>query len=392
MAIRHSHPTPNSTGTYPCQVRYDVRVSMKGGHATRILVLWANESSPNLGVAALARGSQHLLRRAYPDAEITFANYGSRPAAIPWGQPRSLIRERVLPRHGMQNYLSQFDLVWDTRSGDSFTSIYGTQRHLTMSLIHEFAAQARTKTVMAPQTIGPFGTRASRILARRTLMRSKFVFARDPESAQAAATLGRLPDITTTDLAFAIDPPMPSAPRDVLLNVSGLLWSENPHVSAKGYRHALKEIALRLRAAGRQVTLLAHVLDSPDPDNDVPAIRALGRELGDDVELVIPTSLDSVREAIGSSQLVIGARMHACLNALSTGVPTIPLAYSRKFAPLLQSVGWQFTFDLRTQDLDALPQAVVAATSKVTKADAEAAARAGREGLQRVAELLRADV
>lgn len=363
-------------------------MSVKGGNGTRILVLWANESSPNLGVAALAKGSQQLLHRAYPNADITFANYGARPAAIPWGQPRSLIRERVLPRYGMQDYFSQFDLVWDTRSGDSFASIYGYQRHLTMSMVHEFAAQSAACVVMAPQTIGPFDTRTSRVLAKRTLRRSRFVFARDPESAQAAAKLGCFPDVTTTDLAFAIDPPTPSVPRDVLLNVSGLLWSENPHVSAAGYRRAVKEIALRLRAVGRQVTLLAHVLDSPDPDNDVPAIRALGRELGDDVELVIPTSLDSVREAIASSQLVIGARMHACLNALSTGVPTVPLAYSRKFAPLLQSVGWDCSFDLRTHDLDALPEAVVSAAGRVTSSDALAAAQSGRAGLDRVTALL----
>src|SRR5699024_8958051 len=46
----------------------------------RILVLWASESATNLGVAALARGSRDLLQRVSPGAEITFANYGARPA------------------------------------------------------------------------------------------------------------------------------------------------------------------------------------------------------------------------------------------------------------------------------------------------------------------------
>ena len=40
--------------------------------------------------------------------------------------------------------------------------------------------------------------------------------------------------------------------------------------------------------------------------------------------------------------------MHACLNALSVGTPAIPLAYSRKFEPLLSDLGWSHTVDLRT--------------------------------------------
>ena len=50
---------------------------------------------------------------------------------------------------------------------------------------------------------------------------------------------------------------------------------------------------------------------------------------------------------------MIGSRMHACLNALSVGTPAIPLAYSRKFAPLLGDLGWAHVVDLRTQASDA---------------------------------------
>lgn len=352
-------------------------------------MLWAHELSANLGVAALARGSEHFLRAVAPDAQITFANYGHRPEAVPWGRPRSLIRERALPHTGMMNYLREFDLVWDTRSGDSFTSIYGSQRHTTMSLVHEFAVQAGVATVMAPQTIGPFETVRSRILARRSLHRSDLVFARDPESATAAAQMGRPVDATTTDLAFAIAQPAKIVEqRDVLLNVSGLLWNDNPHVNASGYRRLVRDIAERLRRSGREVTLLAHVLESPSPDNDVPAVRSLARELGS-IETIIPQDLDSVRNAIAGSQLVIGARMHACLNALSVGVPTIPLAYSRKFAPLMDSVGWHIGFDLRSEDLEQLSDKVTAVAGDLPAIDAIAAMERGRQTLATSAEITR---
>lgn len=355
----------------------------------RILALWADESSPNLGVAALARGSRDLLLRAFPEGEVVFANYGARPQEIPWGRPRSLVRERLLPRYGMQEFFRSFDLVWDTRSGDSFADIYGLGRHLTMSIVHEMARQTGPKMVLAPQTIGPFNTRRGRLLASRTLRRSALVVARDPYSALAASSLGRATDLTTADLVFAIDRPTPGLRRDVLFNVSGLLWQENPHVSGTGYRRVVRETLERLRSEGREVSLLAHVLDTPNPDNDVPAIRALANEAGGDIEVIVPNDLDSVRETIAGANALIGSRMHACLNALSVGVPTVPLAYSRKFAPLLHSVGWTTGFDLRTDDLDTLPQKIVSATASLDPAEAAAAATRGRASLDALLHLLR---
>lgn len=363
-------------------------MSSTSSPAPRALVLWADESSPNLGVATLARGSRDLLKRVNPEFDITFANYGARPEPVPWGQPRSLVRERVLPRFGMQKYFSQFDLVWDTRSGDSFADIYGIGRHLTMGLVHEFAAQTGAAVVMAPQTIGPFGSARARAIARRNLKRSRYVFSRDPQSTQAARDLGRPADLTTADLVFAIDPPTATKSRDVLLNVSGLLWGENPHVSAEKYRQTVRELIPRLRAEGRKVALFAHVLDSPDSDNDVPAVRAVANELSDDIEIVVPTSLDSAREIIAGAELVIGSRMHACLNSLSVGVPAIPLAYSRKFAPLLNSVGWQTVLDLRgDEDATQLATAVVKASGMVTAQAAAAAAAKGRASLDAIVDL-----
>lgn len=345
--------------------------------AARILVLWAEESSPNLGVAALARGSRDFLRRLAPEAEIVFANYGARPPQVPWGRPRSLVRERVLPRFGMQEYFGSFDLVWDTRSGDSFADIYGLGRHLTMSLVHEFAVQSGTPVVMAPQTIGPFDTRRGRLLGRRVLHRSSAVLARDPDSAHAAVALGRPADAVTTDLVFAIDPPARGPERDVLFNVSGLLWQENPHVDATSYRKVVRESIAGLRAAGREVTLLAHVLDSPNPDNDVPVVRGLASEFDGALEVIVPTGLDDVRSTISGASILIGSRMHACLNALSVGVPAVPLAYSRKFAPLLNSVGWDIGFDLRKDEPAHLPERLLA---EVAQADVRAAAVAAAQG------------
>lgn len=325
----------------------------------KILVLWASEVNPNLGVRALARGSRDLLRRVWPEAEFTFADFGQRPPQLPWGSGRSLLRERVTGRLGMQRWLADFDLVWDTRSGDSFADIYGLGRLGVMSRIHAYARQAGTRVLMAPQTIGPFGTRRGRRLARRTVKKSALVFARDPRSADAAAALGYPVDATVTDLVFGIDQPALVAAHDVMLNVSGLLWNPNSHTENELYRRAVRTVITELVSAGRRVTLMPHVIDSRNQDNDVPVSIALAAEFGDAVDHYVPVDLDDVRSAIASSQLLIGARMHACLNALSTGVPAVAMAYSRKFEPLMKTIEWPHVVALGGNDVAAEVLAIV---------------------------------
>src|SRR5699024_7242332 len=207
----------------------------------RILVLWASESATNLGVAALARGSRDLLQRVSPGAEITFANYGARPAQVPWGRPRSLVRERVQSRLGMQDYFRGFDLVWDTRAGDSFAGIYGLGRLVSMSMVHECVRAAGTPIVMAPQTIGPFTTRRSRLLARWNLRRSRLVVARDPRSAAEAEALRRPADMTAAEVVVAIEPPAAGPPRGVLLYLFGVIATTYLHVTDVASRRILQE-------------------------------------------------------------------------------------------------------------------------------------------------------
>ncbi len=318
----------------------------------RVLVLWADERSPNLGVRVLARGSREVLRTVWPDAEFEFADFTSRPAQVPWGRVRSLVKEHVVGRLGMRAWLEGFDLVWDTRSGDSFSDIYGSHRHSVMSAVHEIAARTGRTVVMAPQTIGPFTSARGRLLGRRSLRRSALVFARDPVSAEHAAALGRPVDATTSDLAFAIPAPDVSERRGLVVNVSGLLWHDNPHVDAARYRDTVRALVAALLARSRPVTVLPHVLDSHDRDNDAPAIEALVREFGSDLRVAAPRDLDDARAVIAGCEALVGARMHACLNALSTGVPAIAMAYSRKFGPLFDELGWRHSISLAERDGD----------------------------------------
>lgn len=315
----------------------------------RILVLWAHHGSANLGLHALAEGTAALVRRAWPDADVEFQDYGKGSAPMPISRPRALAREWVTARHGLKDWLQTFDLVIDTRSGDSFSDIYGIRRLFGMGFVGELVHRANVPLILGPQTIGPFNTRLGSLLAQRSLQTARLTMSRDHLSAENAASL-RLPvGVRSTDVVFALPPAQPATQRDVVLNISGLLWSEGPHVQSHLYRETIRTLYGKLKAAGRTVSLLAHVLDSPVSDNDVPAIRQFVAENAPDAEVVIPESLADVRGVLSNAQLVIGSRMHACLNSLSVGTPAIALAYSRKFSPLFSDLGWHHTIDLRSE-------------------------------------------
>ena len=89
--------------------------------------------------------------------------------------------------------------------------------------------------VLGPQTIGPFSSRRARLLARRSMSTARLVMARDTVSAGHARRLGHVVDVSTTDVVFALPAPARTFERDVLLNVSGLLWQPSPHLDHSAY-------------------------------------------------------------------------------------------------------------------------------------------------------------
>lgn len=321
----------------------------------RILVLWAQTTQPNMGVRVLAEGTAAWARWAFgPETDVRFQGTGGptepgNDGPVNVGHVRSLARMRLRDPEPLREWLTGFDLIIDTRAGDSFTDIYGVKRLAKMSPITLLATRLGVPVILGPQTIGPFGSTGARALARLSLSTARAVFARDPLSAQVGARLGRPDTILATDVVFALEQKETAKTRDVLLNVSGLLWSENTHVDATAYQSVVRGAIESLRAGGRKVSLLAHVVGKDDApgDNDRYALNQLQADF-DAGDLIVPPDLDSVREAVASANLVIGSRMHACLNALSVGTPSVAMAYSRKFDPLLRHLGWDHTVDLRS--------------------------------------------
>ena len=174
------------------------------------------------------------------------------------------------------------------------------------------------------------------------------------------------------DMGFALEP-FPPDPRVlqelrqavgtaplVGLNVSGLLYSggytgDNMFGLKAGLQRKSIYALLRLLIGDRQahVLLVPHVLGS-DSESDIQALRGGARRAWRGIQgtpaLFIRHDFDQheVKYLIGQCDFFLGSRMHACIAALSQCVPAIGLAYSRKFAGVLDSIGGGATVvDLR---------------------------------------------
>lgn len=315
----------------------------------KVLVLWANDRSANLGVRVLAEGAEMLAKRAWGSSTVVdFQDFG--PGADDQiafaGKP--VIQDLLSRRGRISEKIARYDVILDTGAGDSFADIYGLKRLAWMVNASRVAKRVGTPVVLTPQTLGPFETRVGRAAGRFVLMNAARVHARDGVSHEYAHQMGRRPDVLATDMVFLLPQPEIQHRRDLILNVSGLLWNDNSHVDHIRYRRVVTNLIETLSTRGRTVTLLAHVLRNSTADSDHKAVEELADRYG--LEAVVPDSLDEVRTVLAGGQVVIGSRMHACLNALSVGVPAIPLAYSRKFAPLMNEIGWRRTVDLRTAE------------------------------------------
>lgn len=313
----------------------------------KVLVLWADDRSSNLGVRVLADGMAKFAERAWNPTQIDFQDFARNASGFNLGK-KAVLHDLLKRRGPITEFLREYDLVLDTGAGDSFADIYGLKRLLMMTYTQRAVRKIGCPLVFGPQTIGPFNTTIGKAIARSTLSRASAVVVRDPQSLDYAANLGLKTAELATDVVFLLPTPTVEKTRDVILNISGLLWFDNPHVNHGVYRSQLRTLVSELNDEGRDVSIVTHVLANESSDNDVAAAEAFIREGFPNVELIVPDSLPSVREALASARAVVGSRMHACLNALSCGVPAVPWAYSRKFAPLLSDLGWSHTLDLRS--------------------------------------------
>lgn len=353
--------------------------------------------SDNLGVGALTASQVAILRevagRVGIEISITVMDWKDPRAPYVTGPDIQIIdldgRVMISPT-GFFSVARRSDLVIDIGAGDSFSDIYGARRLTRMFILKYLTHLARTPLVMAPQTIGPFTKPLSRFLAKLSMRLSTVIATRDQLSTECVHGMGLHAGlIEASDVALRL-PYDATRPRNdgrikVGLNVSGLLMNggytgRNDFGLTLDYPGLIRDIIKYFQAHpdGCEVHLVPHVIVEGDRmavEDDMRASAKLTEEFPD-VRLARTLATPSeAKTYISGMDFFMGARMHACIAALSSGVPVVPMAYSRKFDGLFGSIDYHHTVDCtKGTRADALEKIASAYESRVILAQEAATA------------------
>ncbi len=289
--------------------------------------------------------------------------------------------------------IARANAVLDVSGGDSFTDLYGQKRFDAMVLTKQLALTTGRPLILLPQTLGPFRHPANRAVAIQILSAASAVWVRDAQSFdQLRVMLGDRFDPARhrmgVDMALLLPQTRPAllpAPVQnwlmddrshpvVGLNVSGLLCNRPTPAQAQfglaaPHTDQTEAAARALLDADKtlRLVLISHVTrPAGDPEADFDAAVALQARLGDgyaDRVAVLPQDLTAtdLKWVIAHLDWFAGARMHATIAGLSSGVPTLGLGYSDKASGVFSACGLaDHVIDLRTTDARGVGAAVAA--------------------------------
>ncbi|MBN1129341.1 MAG: polysaccharide pyruvyl transferase family protein [Chitinispirillaceae bacterium] len=367
-----------------------------------LCILGASPGTNNLGVGVLLSGLVKCARHQFPGAEISVLDYGRKSdtfvcltgtervpvrlinmrfsiklfqwnnivvllaLAFAAGTLPRILRNAVIRRNAVLRDIAGMDIVGSIAGGDSFSDIYGMEQFLYVTLPQLLVLFLGKKLVQFPQTYGPYKRHLARTLAGYLLSRSGPVFSRD--HAGVALVNKMTPSRKTPgdvrflpDVGFVLDPLPATDPATIALtrrmkgggttvgvNISGLLYMggysrDNMFDLRFDYAAFVERLVKRfIDVHHTRVVLVPHVFGKVE--SDLEASSALYDRLAPASNGLLdlsssPLNHHEVKQVIGACDFFIGSRMHACIAALSQGIPAAGLAYSKKFHGVMSSIG-----------------------------------------------------
>lgn len=343
-----------------------------------ILLLGAHINSSNLGCQALTYSLVDLLEKIavdkgikmeyfvieyQPDEEVT-AQFAKRiglksnhissykfPFILSW---KNIIKQHS-SIHMFRKLMNKVDIAIDITAGDSFADIYGNDRFLATTRIKEMIEKKGIPLVLGPQTYGPFNNVENEKFATEIIKNAYRVISRDIYSAEYVRKMTKRKIPITTDLAFQLPYTKRNIDADKIkigINISGLLVERaseagfvNKNSLKTDYDTYIDELLRYLISEEKyDIYLIPHV------EEDVQACQFFDSKYQNTKLINMFSNPMDVKSFISGMDIFIGARMHATIAAFTSGVVTIPTAYSRKFETMFSVVKYNVVVDL--QELD----------------------------------------
>lgn len=396
LRAENTLPLPNGHETKAVVSRCAPRKS------PQVCLLGASMATGNRGVSALGASLVKLVKSACPEAAVTFLLglrksrsfdvwIGDETCRVPTVTFRMALgapvteqmgwilvfsaMHRIFPLSGLRRWIERAfpwigtvvraDFVGDIRGGDSFSDIYGVKRFIVGSLPILSVIWLRGRIALLPQTHGPFKSRTAQRLAAYILRHSEPLMTRDLASMSVIEGLsGRKNGVVCSpDVAFILPPRLPKdfraepplaaarASGRIGVNVNGLMYNggytqRNMFGLKLDYTRFLVLLLESLLVKPNvEVLLIPHTFAPPgnvesDPEACSKVWHALEPRFRSRVH-VLQGEFDQseIKGIIGTCEFFVGSRMHSCIAALSQGIPTVGVAYSKKFQGVFESVG-----------------------------------------------------
>lgn len=357
----------------------------------KVAIIWANPYNSNMGVAALAYSALALvidvLKENDQPFEVTilgsskctsdsirigenkydFNNLNS----LDYFKVKSFFK--LILQHNKYNIFRTLsnDYILDLGEGDSFADIYGEARFNRIVNSKRLFNFFGKKQMLLPQTIGPFKSEKLEQKAIRAIMKFESVFARDKQSYTYTKERFEYKNVCESiDVAFYMPYERVDFEHDKInvgINVSGLLWNggytkKNQFGLKSDYQKLIRQIIEHFRNIENcKVYLVPHVVPNYEHvENDRTVSDELLNEYPDINVAPRFTNPIEAKSYISGLDFFTGARMHSTIAAFSSGVPVVPMAYSRKFNGLFkETLNYDFMGDLVNETNDVVFNSVI---------------------------------
>ncbi len=314
-----------------------------------------------LSTASMLRKRGHEVVFATPEPSVDADLYGlenivtaSRRDAkrAPLNVVRAALRRvtgrSLLGRDEEIDAYANADLVVDL-SGDMLTEDYGVPVALSHFQPLLLAWLLGRPYVALAQSIGPFKWTSP--IARLLLGQASLVTAREARTLNHLNKIGLRNVEVTADTAFLLEPvEVPNLPKQIASHRLGVSLSALA-VEHHGDGDLVADVAsaisaLQSEVGDLEVLGIPHVTGPNDGKDDRLVLQLLQNH-GIEIQVLGDLHPGAMKAAVASCDLLIGARMHANIAALGSGVPVVALAYSHKFHGIMSEFGQQdFVLDL----------------------------------------------
>ncbi len=316
----------------------------------------------NYGCEAIVRGTEIILRKQWPDAEIVYASRHPKydQTHLEGTHIKIVCRSRYTCTNIAAKLLSYTNIKWRPRSdslsllknmdavfsigGDLYTLYSDGDYSVGLPKFGDAAQKRKVPYILWGASVGPFTQNPqAEQFYQKHLANVRLIAAREKDTIRYLMGIGVMSNvISCADPAFAVSPEITKvsgAKNDKLtigINLSPFSLRFSGLDNEQGICEQARMVEQIIRTFDAKVILVPHVVcDFIESDDDLRHLQKIKKEISREYQsqvCIVDTNpgFIGIKRKLVQCDLVIAARMHCAINAMAGHVPSLLLSYSQK--------------------------------------------------------------